>query len=144
MTQVEDTGAPEWPALGLCWVEAVWLIRAHNCCCFPRYNTCCSLYKVLVDRRVCLPGLCVCLWSPQSLPVQLSLPSSQVSGVATRAEGHPPPRDTYFAFSRVGISVGRPHSGVHVGCPCLVIFHRALPMCGGEGGFRRKPHILGN
>ena len=66
--------------------------------------------------------------------MELSLLSSQVSGVAARAAGHPSPRDTYRAFSRVGISVGRPHSGVHVGCPCLVIFHRALSACSwGEG-----------
>lgn len=95
-----------------------------------------------VGRQACLSAGTVCLWSPPSLPVQLSLPSSQVSGVAVRAGGHPSPRDTYCAFSRVGISVGRPHSEVHVGCPCLVIFHRALSMCGWEGGSDPSPSSL--
>lgn len=62
-----------------------------------------------------------------------------VSGVASRATGHPSPRDTYRAFYRVG----RPHSGVHVGCPCLVIFHRALSVCGcGGAGSDPSPSCL--
>lgn len=75
-----DISAPVSLVLGLCWAEVMWLTQA--------WMLMLLLCKVLADRRVCLPGLQMCVYGLCSNCLWNCLPSSEVLGVATGAMGH--------------------------------------------------------
>ena len=150
----ETPGACSWPCevtpSGVSWRTLVpqdgrrWVCAGLRLCGSFGHTTA-VVVQGTKDAACCtrcwLTGVFACLdcVSVVSAVTVCGIVSSKVpvSGVASRAAGHPSPRDTYRALSRVG----RPHSGVHVGCPCLVIFHRALSVCGCGGGVQTQaPH----